>query len=297
MIKDWSDGYGLSFSPSMNITGGEPFLREDLFDILGEVKSLGFDAYLLTNGTLVNRERALRLADLGINGVQVSIDGPEAVHNDIRGKGSFTAAEHGIECLVDAGIPVTLNVTLSMMNAGEIRKIVAFGSHAGVQRIGFSRLVPYGRGSSLLSRMLTPGQVKELYESLLSRELAGIEIVTGDPIASQMAKPSNGDAGDIAMSGCSAGVSGLTIHPNGNVTPCRRMPLSLGNATNDSLRELWAVSPVLEALRDRSGYKGKCGKCRGWAHCRGCRAIAYAYARSQGEDNFLADDPQCFIEA
>jgi radical SAM protein with 4Fe4S-binding SPASM domain len=91
-------------------------------------------------------------------------------------------------------------------------------------------------------------------------------------------------------------VSGLTILPNGNVTPCRRLPLSLGNVRRHSLRRIWATSPVLEALRDRSRYKGKCGACTRWARCRGCRAIAYAFSRSRGEADFLADDPQCFLE-
>ena len=121
--------------------------------------------------------------------------------------------------------------------------------------------------------------------------------MTGDPIASQIKTSPNRDAGSTAVSGCSAGVSGLTIHPNGEVTPCRRMPIPLGNVRSDSLREIWATSPVLEALRDRGKYKGKCGACSQWANCRGCRAIAYAYARSKGEDDFLAEDPQCFIAA
>jgi radical SAM protein with 4Fe4S-binding SPASM domain len=108
---------------------------------------------------------------------------------------------------------------------------------------------------------------------------------------------SNGDAGNLAVSGCAAGTAGLTIHPDGNVTPCRRMPVSLGNVKKDSIREIWSSSPVLQALRDRNRYQGKCGRCGRWAQCRGCRAIAYAWSRSLGEDNFLADDPQCFVEA
>ena len=62
------------------------------------------------------------------------------------------------------------------------------------------------------------------------------------------------------------------------------------------MREIWAASPVLEALRDKSRYSGKCGACARWADCRGCRAIAYEYARSQGNPDFLAPDPQCFID-
>ena len=297
MLRDWSELHGISFSPSFNITGGEPFLRDDLFDILEEIKKQGIKIFLLTNGTLVSGENAKQLADLGIQGVQISIEGPEEVHDDIRGQGSFAASSAGIEHLVDAGVPVTLNVTLSSLNAGEVKKIVAFGSHLGAGRIGFSRLVPYGRGSHLISRMLTREQVRALYEELHSFELKGTEIVTNDPLAAQLKTPSIDDAGDVPVGGCSAGVSGLTLHPNGNISPYRRMPVSLGNVKRDSLREIWAASPVLEALRDRSKYTGKCGACSQWARCRGCRAVAYAWSRSRGEDTYLADDPQCFLNA
>lgn len=297
MIKAWSETYKVDFSRSMNITGGEPLLRRDLFEILGQVKRHGFDAYLLTNGTLVGKEDAKKLVDLGINGVQVSIEGCEEVHDEIRGRGSFTASVAGIENLIDAGLTVTLNVTLSNLNASSMTKVIACGTHVGARRIGFSRLVPSGSGFSLLSQMMSPQQVKELYTSLFSLELNGLEIVTGDPVASQMNARSDGDAGNVAISGCAAGVSGLTILPNGNVTPCRRMPVSIGNVRRDSLRELWAASPVLTALRDRNQYKGKCRTCKRWALCRGCRAIAYAYSCSKQEYDFLADDPQCFLES
>src|SRR4030065_2351555 len=63
MIKTWSETYGIGFSRSMNITGGEPLLRQDLFEILGEIKRHGFDTYLLTNGTLVTRKHARGPAD------------------------------------------------------------------------------------------------------------------------------------------------------------------------------------------------------------------------------------------
>jgi AdoMet-dependent heme synthase len=297
MIRDWSDTYGIAFSPSMNITGGEPFLKKDLFRFLREIKQKGFKMYLLTNGTLVSRDRARSLSDLGVDGVQVSIEGPEEVHDAIRGKGSFRASKEGIEYLVDAKLPVTLNVTLSAINASTVDKVIAFCSHVGAQRVGFSRLVPAGKGRSLLSQMLTKEQVRGLYETVLSLEHDNIEIVTGDPVASQMREKTNGGTGVVASSGCSAGVAGLTILPNGNVTPCRRLPLSLGNVTKDSLREIWSTSPVLDALRDRSKYKGKCRNCDRWAQCRGCRAIAYAYACSRGIEDFLAEDPQCFIDA
>lgn len=297
MITSWSETYHVDFSRSMNITGGEPFLRKDLFDVLGEVKRHGFDTYVLTNGILATRKHARALVDLGVSGVQVSIEGCEEVHDEIRGRGSFAAAVAGIEHLIDAGLTVTLNVTLSSLNASSLTKVIACGTHVGARRIGFSRLVPSGKGSSLLSEMLPPQHVKELYTSLFALEFKGLEVVTGDPVASQMNARADGDAGNVAISGCAAGVSGLTIQPDGSVTPCRRMPIPIGNVRRDSLREIWSTSPVLRALRDRGSYRGKCGACKRWAVCRGCRAIAYACSRSGGADDFLADDPQCFLES
>jgi radical SAM protein with 4Fe4S-binding SPASM domain len=296
MIKAWSATHTGEVSRRMNITGGEPLLRQDLFEILGAIKQAGFDTYLLTNGTLVTRKHARELADLGINGVRVSIEGCEEVHDAVRGEGSFAASVTGIENLIDAGLTVTLNVTLSNLNASSITKVIACGTHVGARKIGFSRFVPSGKGSSLLSQMLSPQQVKELYGSLFSLEIKGFEIVTGDPVASQMKAQPHDDGGNVAISGCAAGVSGLTIQPDGTIIPCRRMPISIGNVRRDSLQEIWVASPVLTALRDRNRYRGKCGACKRWAHCRGCRAIAYAWSQSRGEGDFLADDPQCFLE-
>jgi AdoMet-dependent heme synthase len=88
----------------------------------------------------------------------------------------------------------------------------------------------------------------------------------------------------------------LTLLPDGTITPCRRMGIPIGNILRDSLREIWATSDVLNALRDKKTYMGKCGVCKRWSICRGCRAIAYAWSRSHGRNDFLEEDPQCFIE-
>jgi radical SAM protein with 4Fe4S-binding SPASM domain len=297
MLKAWSEAYGIEFSPSFNITGGEPFLHRDIFEILEELRKRHFDVHLLSNGTLINEEKAKLLSWLGMKGVQVSIEGPEEIHDSIRGKGSFSASLKGVGHLLDAGIRVSLNVTLSDINADHFRDVIALSSSLGVQRLGFSRLVPSGRGAGLLSRMLEKQRVKELYRTIFSFKNNGTEIVTGDPVASQMSSIEDmSDAGSVPVGGCAAGVSGFTILPDGTMTPCRRLPIPIGNVRKDALREVWATSMVLEALRDKRGYTGKCGKCRRWANCRGCRAIAYAYARSRGEHDFLAEDPQCFID-
>ena len=295
MLDTWTDSYDVPFSPSFNITGGEPFLREDIFEVLQEVGDRGFELYLLSNGILIDKKKAQRLAELRVRGVQVSIEGPERIHEEIRGGGSFSSSLKGVRHLLDAGLTVTLNVTLSDINADYFMDMVKLSSSLGVQKLGFSRLVPSGRGSGLLNNMLKKEKVGELYHSIDSLNPEGLQIVTGDPVASQMSDNHKDDSGSFPTGGCAAGISGFTILPDGTVTPCRRLPISIGNVRKDGLREIWATSRVLESLRDKSSYKGKCGDCHRWASCRGCRAIAYAYSRSKGENDFLAEDPQCFI--
>jgi len=296
MLESWSDLYEIEFQPSFNVTGGEPFLRKDLFSILSEGAAGGFDLYLLTNGTLIDGQNARLLGDAGVKGVQVSLEGPGEVHEAIRGEDSFGRALEGIGHLVDQGIPVTLNVTLSEINVDHFADIMDLAVALRVPRVGFSRLVPSGRGIGLIDSMLAADRLKDAYRRIFSDLREGLEVVTGDPVASQMSETTApGEGGSVPNGGCAAGVSGLTILPDGTITPCRRLNIPIGNILRDSLREVWATCDVLRRLRTRSAYKGRCGSCARWSSCRGCRAIAYAYSLSMGEADILAEDPQCFI--
>ncbi|RJQ16108.1 MAG: radical SAM protein [Nitrospiraceae bacterium] len=294
-LRAWEENYKIGFSPGFNITGGEPFLRRDFFQILEEIRKDGADIYILSNGTMIDKERAEALSRLGVKGVQISVEGPLEIHDRIRGEGSFTKAMRGTGNLLDAGMTVTLNATLSDLNGPYIHELVSLAAGAGVQNLGFSRLVPCGRGGTLLNEMMDAQKVKKLYLSLSSVQVKGLNIVTGDPIASQMNLKGASDTGCTAYGGCAAGVSGLTIRPDGTINPCRRLDIPIGNIMEDSLREVWATSEVLNLLRDKSKYKGKCGACCRWANCRGCRAIAYACSMAKGEADFLSEDPQCFL--
>ncbi len=298
MLKVWHEDYDLDFSPSFNVTGGEPFLRAGFFDILERLVQTGFEIYILSNGTCITRDMAQRIVALGVHGVQISLEGPEEIHEHVRGRGSFAAALQGVRNLLQAGVRVSLNATISRLNAGYFPEMVELARALGVPRLGFSRLVPSGRGKDLLDEMLTRDETKQFYERVLSMQVEGLEIATGDPMAAQLNSPapSDDETGAFPAGGCAAGVSGLTILADGTVTPCRRLPIPLGNVRENALREIWATSPVLEQLRDKTLYQGKCGNCPRWSACRGCRAIAYASALAQGNPDFLAPDPQCFID-
>ncbi|MFO0754018.1 MAG: radical SAM protein [Thermodesulfovibrionales bacterium] len=308
-LEEWSSAYGISFSSSFTLTGGEPFLRRDFPAILEKIALRGFAVFLLSNGTLIDRKRAGMLASHGVKGVQVSMEGPREVHEKIRGRGSFDAAVRGVRHLVGAGIPVTLNTTLSSLNADAFPEMMDLAVSLGVQKLGFSRLVPSGRGRDLLDRMLPAEEVKELYTRIFASKPEKLALVTGDPVARQMrltgeernddrkdGRSAGQDGREVPVGGCAAGLSGFTLLADGTVVPCRRLPVRLGTVRKDSLREIWAASPVLAALRDKTRYGGKCGACARWTHCRGCRAIAYAASQAKGGGDFLAGDPQCFIE-
>jgi AdoMet-dependent heme synthase len=294
-IKTWSDLYEITFSPSVSVTGGEPLLHHDLGRILGSLRQNNFDVFLLTNGTLIKEADAAMLADIPVKRVQVSLEGPERVHDVIRGTGSFQSAIRGVSHLLLKDIKVTLNLTLSAMNVDYIEEMALFGVSLGVERIGFSRLVPSGRGLALIDRMLSKDRVREAYARIRSINVPGVEIVTGDPVyrcAGDSVPPENNA---VPFGGCAAGVSGITILSDGTLLPCRRLNIPLGNILKDGLRTVWAASPVLTALRNKKKYKGKCGSCIHWAKCRGCRAIAYQYSSAKGRGSYLSDDPQCFI--
>lgn len=297
-LAEWESVYGIRYSKSFNVTGGEPFLRNDILDVIREIKDQGFGLYLLTNGIFVDEKKAKALSDLNVNGVQVSIEGPEEVHDSIRGKGSYSVSMKGVRYLLDAGLNVTMNVTLSSMNADYFMDIIDMATRKGVRRLGFSRLVPSGRGESMLKEMLSYERIRQLYNKIFFLNTGSLEIVTGDPVAAQSLIVEQGeDRGNIPSGGCAAGVSGITILPDGGLVPCRRLDISLGNIRKDSFREIWAASKVLEDIRSREKYKGKCRPCMRWAHCRGCRAIAYAFSKARGVNDFLAEDPQCFVDS
>jgi MoaA/NifB/PqqE/SkfB family radical SAM enzyme len=156
LFSSWSTEHGLRLVPSFNITGGEPLLRNDLFELLGILGDRGWATFVLTNGTLIGAAEARRFAGLGIAGVQISIEGPEAVHDSLRGRGTFQASLAGIRALLDAGVQVTINTTLSEINAHGFFELAESAARLGVQRLGFSRLVPSGRGGRLAGRMLPP---------------------------------------------------------------------------------------------------------------------------------------------
>ncbi len=295
MLEAWEKEYDISLSPSINFTGGEPFLYKGLWDAITHARKSGYKVAILTNGCLITEDASRKASALGIADIQISLEGPPEIHDSIRGAGSFAAAVKGARLLVDAGNGVSANMTLSRLNIGSVEETAKIAEVAGFSGIGFSRLVPCGSAENLLDSILTAKEIKTAYEKALALDRPSFQVASGDPLAGVLSGFKPSPESKLALSGCSAGFSGVTITSDGSVMPCRRIGLKIGNLSKTSLRQIWSTSKVLWRLRQRESYKGECGECPLWPSCRGCRAVAYAYSKSRGAPDLFADDPQCWM--
>lgn len=293
-LEGWRRKFRLSFTPCFLLGGGEPLVRDDIFEIIRMMRRQGV-VRLLSNGAMIDRRTACRLAEGGVDDVQINLDGEAKIHDEICGEGSFHAAVDGIRRLIAAGVAVTINMTLSRRNAHCVPDMVALAGNLGVRRLGFSRYSPPGNGHLLPVFMLDKEEMVEIYRSLFTVSIPDLEIVTGDPMAAQIHASGGNTRGKLPFGGCAAGISGLTILADGTITPCRRLDIPLGNIGTDSIDMIWTTSAVLARLRDRNNYSGKCGRCELWSDCRGCRGVAYAWSRANGGHDFLGEDPQCSL--
>ena len=133
-------------SPVVLFSGGEPLLRNDLFELLAEAKRLGLRTVVSTNGTLIDSPIADKLAGVGVSYVGISIDGEEQFHDRFRGaKGSFKAAVAGIENCKKAGIKTGLRFTMTKANAEQIPAVFELATSTNVRRICFYHLIETGR--------------------------------------------------------------------------------------------------------------------------------------------------------
>ncbi len=266
--------------------GGEPFLSRHLFDLAARAHRKNISTSIATNGTLVTKALAARLREAGCGHARVSLDGIQTTHDVFRRPGSFQQALDGMAILREAGFEVTIAMTLSKVNADEAFAVVRLSENVA-DRVDFTRLVPVGVGTFLRKECLEPEELRSLMAGLIAfcRERR-VDLSLTDPLWNAYLNPRR--AGEPCAAGCTAGIDGLSVDANGDVFPCRYLPIKMGSMNEQSLVEIWE-SPFPRALRDRDLLNGKCGACRLRFACGGCRAIAFAFTGDP-----LAEDPQCF---
>jgi AdoMet-dependent heme synthase len=291
-------------SPVIILTGGEPLLRPDIFDIAGYGTSKGLRMVMATNGTLVNPGTAQRMIRSGIKRVSISLDGKDAQsHNAFRGeKGAFAGALSGIEALRNAGMEFQINTTVTAANLSQIRDILDLAIKLGAAAHHIFLLVPTGRGREMAGQAITAEDYEETLDWFHQESLdCPIQLkATCAPHyfrilhqrrgENQVSKKPRGQFHE-ATRGCLGGSAFCFISHVGQVQPCGYLEVDCGNVQKQSFRQIWENSEVFRNLRDLSKYGGKCGRCEFIKVCGGCRARAYAET-----GDYMAAEPLCLYE-
>lgn len=273
------------------LSGGEPLLREDIFDLVAAARDAGLLPAMGTNGTLLTGETAARLAESGLRGVAVSVDSLDREYHDtFRGTpGAFDSAQQGIRNAIEAGLRVQINLTLTDRNLDQFDRMVDYYGEMGVHAVHPFFLVPTGRGLSMAEEELTSGAYFSMIRRVLEKQgSAPLEIKPTCapqfmPMAKEMGIPQR------FTRGCLAGTAYCCVLPDGDVHVCPYLPVRAGSVRERPFEDIWRDSDVFLTLRDRSSYGGSCGKCEDWPICGGCRARAWHYT-----GNYLAEEPWCF---
>ena len=298
-----------SFSnPILILTGGEPLYRQDIFEIASYASNKGLRVALATNGTLIDKETAIRIKECGIKRVAISLDGSNAqTHDSFRMiPGSFDAAFDGIKNLQNEGMEVQVNTTIAKHNQDEVKDILKLVLENNLKALHIFMLVPVGCGVQIADTQMLD---KQKYEDILSwfydktmefKDKLELKATCAPHYFRIMHKRAKDEGISISPKthgmaavtrGCLAGSSVMFISRKGDVQPCGYLPALAGNVLKESAKKIWESSEVFANLRDLSLLKGKCGICEYKKVCEGCRARAYYET-----GDYLAEEPYCIYE-
>jgi len=277
------------FRAHVTVTGGEPFMREDFMALLEKLaaESRLFSFAVLTNGTTLTPSVVRSLSRMKPGFVQVSIDGNRETHDCVRGRDSYEQAVEGLRLLTDCNIPTHISFTAHRRNFRDFPHVARLGHILGVKRVWSDRLVPCGRGSACAESLLTPDETREFFGLMRAEARRGL--LKHRPVA-LLRSLQFMVTGDRPYR-CTAGDTLITVLPNGDVCPCRRMPLVVGNVFSCNLEHIYSASRLLGELRNPERVSKGCGSCFYARTCSGgSRCIAYAVHG----DPFHAD-PGCWL--
>lgn len=276
----------------INITGGEPFLRKDFFNLLEEFYKHRkyFSFGILTNGTLIDSSNIGKLASFKPTFVQISLEGDKKKNDQIRGEGVFDKSIQAIRLLKKAKIPVLISFTAHRFNCEDFQEVALVGKKLGVAKVWADRLIPYGSGSELKKFSLNPKQTKLFFSSMKSvKDRLEKGFFSKTKIAMDRALQFLIDYQKPYK--CKAGYTLITIDSAGNLLPCRRMPIIVGNITKKSITEVYFDSSVLKRLRNPDNLDPKCKACVYARICGGgLRCLSYAIYK-----NPFKKDPGCWL--
>jgi heme b synthase len=291
--------------PIIILTGGEPLLRQDIFEIAAHGKAKGFRMTMAPNGTLITPEKARRMVEAGIERISISLDGATAASHDAfrQVPGAFDGALRGIACAREVGLEFQINTSITQQNLAEIPDIQKLAVELGAVAHHIFLLVPTGRGKDLAEQAIDAQQYeKTLHWFYEQKDQVPLQLkATCAPhyyrILRQRARAEGKKVDmqtfglDAVTRGCLGGIGFCFVSHVGQVQPCGYLELNCGNIREQPFREIWETSEVFRNLRDPSRYQGKCGHCEFQKVCGGCRARAY-----ESTGDYLAPEPLCLYQ-
>lgn len=277
----------------IQITGGEPFLREDFFIILEKIHAYSeyFSWGIMSNGSLLTEEIVKRLKAWGIEFFQVSLEGAQETNDEIRGEGSFQKVLKAIRLLSKEKIDIAVSLSLTKQNFKEISGLALLLAPLGVSRIGVRRIAPFGAGGrQQLHMLLEPVELQKLYREIqkinkdLINDKSRLKVLGGCENAifnDEIAHPA-------LMSFGTCGVNDgriFTIMPDGDAYICRRLPIKIGNILKKPLEDIY-YSPIYENLRaEKNDAPLECYPCPNSKSCLGgAKCVTYAVTGKTSPD-------------
>ncbi len=299
--------------PVLLFSGGEPLLREDLFELASRAGERGIRLALSTNGTLISQAVASRISRLGFAEVGISLDGIGVSNDRFRGKsGAYKAALKGIRHCVALGIRVSLRLTITRFNYEEIPAIFRLIEEEGVDRVCFYHLSYSGRADSLREADLSHSQARsvvdvicehtlDLYRRGLSKEVLTVgNHADGVYLYLKLREPDPSRADKILgllrmNGGNNSGVRIGAVDDVGNVHPDQFWwHYSLGNVRQRKFGDIWmdTSEPLLQGLKNRHGrLKGRCARCHYLDLCNGNQRVRAEAVYG----DVWAEDPACYL--
>jgi radical SAM protein with 4Fe4S-binding SPASM domain len=301
-IVDQIYDFGASF---LGISGGEPLLRKDLFEVIKYSRKIGLNASVITDGHLLDEKAFENIVQNEVH-VSVSIDGGEKTNDLIRGKGTHAKAVSAIERLSRERLLNCLVYTLSNTNEGatnanaeDFTHVLDLAQNYGARWVVFHQFIPYSRDEKSLKASPSPQQYEwawnKLYD-LQSTYKGKPEINVYCPFFARIAKQRGMPDFDnwynhFFLGRCFFGKF-MSIAENGDAIPCSFNDVyRFGNVKEKSLKAIWEemqASEFFSKVRDKSSLKGKCGVCEYREICGGCRTSALFFT-----GDILGSDPAC----
>ena len=282
--------------PYFSITGGDPILHPNFWDLLEKLHEKQVHYGILGNPFHLTPDVCKRLKDLGCRQYQLSLDGLRQTHDYFRKPGSFDITLEKIKVLQDAGVRASIMTTVSKTNMGEITGIIDTVVEHEVGLFSFARYCPTSlektNQMSAQEYQQLLGDIWEKYEEYKdSKTFFTLKdhLWTLFLYEKGLFKIPSNLKDDVIYDGCNCGNNHLTILPNGDVFACRRMDSKVGNALNESIFDIFTGSKMDE-YRKFEEFE-KCSKCELLRFCRGCPAVSYGYTH-----NMYSPDPQCWKE-